>query len=154
MSKISSEASEIEKEKKYITKTVIKDDGTYGDELVEVTEADLHANGNQNSIEYRLRRFCVESFDFCYNLSKCLAKLLCNLDLLETVNKKAVASTVIYVCEMLKYHQSNGANESHLIKRTSDVIRLITSGQYTAGNVFIYRHLLQSEQANIEGLKP
>lgn len=141
-------------EKKYTTRTVIKADGTYGDEIVEVTENTSGADENANLIQHKLREFCIANFDFCYSLTKAIAKLLCNLNLSKKSSKKVIVTSVIHICELLKFHQSFASNESHLIKRISDIIRMISSKQYIENDKYTFRHLLNKENAKLDIIRP
>lgn len=151
--KVQAETTDAPAEKKYTTRTVIKPDGTYGEEIVEVSENQPGTDVNSNSINYKLRDFCVSSFDFCYSLVKSIARVLCNLDLGKKSSKKIVVNSVIYICELLKFHQSSASNESHLVKRVSDIIRMISSKQYISNNRYTFRHLLNKESAKLESVR-
>lgn len=98
-------------EKKYIRKTVIKPDGTYGEELVEVTD-ETEAKENPDAvIHYKIRDFCLESEDFCLILSRTFARLLTKMNASAPEVKVCLGTIVLLVCEFIKYHQNRAVVE-------------------------------------------
>jgi coatomer subunit beta len=104
--KTETKTEETPQEKKYIRKTVIKSDGTYGEELVEETEESNAKENPEEVIYYKIRDFCIESEDFCLILSRTFARLLAKMNATAHEVKVCLGTVIVIVCEFIKYHQS------------------------------------------------
>lgn len=97
--------AEENQEKKFIRKTVIKPDGTYGEELVEVTDETAAKENPEEVVYHKIRDFCLESEDFCLIISRTFARLLTTMNATSTEVKVCLGTVVLLVCEFIKYHQ-------------------------------------------------
>lgn len=129
-------------EVKYITKTVIKADGTYGEERAEVTDQ-THAEAQGESRNYNIRENCLSSAVFCGILAKSMARIICNLDLSQGKYKKIIGKGIIIVCQCLRFHQIRGVSDKTLFKRLSAIIRFLTNKKYISNNRYVFKHLLE-----------
>ena len=128
-------------QKKYITKTVIKSDGTYGEELVEVVEDEKDKNGANDDglIFHKLRTWLMKSEVFALGVVRALVRGLCVLDYTETVSKKTVADVLIFLCQLVQFYQKvDRSIDAAFFKNMSDIIRQLTNkDNYNKGKLNI-----------------
>lgn len=137
-----SESEPAVQERQFITKTVVRDDGTYGEEQVEVTAGNIQEVQGEEA-ETNIRKNCIQSLAFCTKILKATARLLCNIDLSSTKNKKLLGRIVMMACEMLRYHQTLGISDHSLLNRISGIIRLLTQKKYIKNYRYTFKHLLE-----------
>jgi hypothetical protein len=94
--------------KKLVTKTVIRADGTYGDELVEVSEGDKdYAAGGQvgnggdreGVVLHKIRTWLMKSEVFALSVARSLARVLRVLDYNRLESKRALGDVVVLFCQ-------------------------------------------------------
>ena len=108
---VEKKAEEPVQEKKYIRKTVVKDDGTYGEVMIEATdETQLKESGEAPT--YKIREFVISSEDFCLTLSRAFARLLATLEADSAEVKIGLGTVVMLICEFIKFHLANNVRSA------------------------------------------
>jgi coatomer subunit beta len=151
-SKQDSTPTEVKEEKKFIRKTVIKPDGTYGDELVEVTDDNKAELTPEEVVYYKIRDFCMDSEDFCLSLARGFSRLLSKLKPDEQDVKIVQGSILLLLCEFLKYFQGKNfeSTDRSTIKQITACLKMIANKKFVQNGRFIFDEVLTMDVPSVE----
>ena len=118
--------------KKLVSKVVIRSDGTYGDEMVEVDDDEINKATDDDSkdtmIFNKVRNFLMkyEVFALCY--CRALSRCLCQLDYNESSSRKNLADVIVLLCQLVQFYQQscNRSVDSAFFTNISELIKALT----------------------------